>query len=209
MTDFLRAALLAAAMLFSATAATAATAATPATAPALPADSLYHLDDTFVDQSGRAFRLADGRGQPRVVAMFYTSCPYICPLIVDSARGVERSLTPAEQAKFRVLLVSLDPKRDTPAALAKVAGERNLDTTRWTLARTEADGVRKIAALLGVRYRALADGEFNHSSALVLLDGEGRVIARTEQMGAKPDPVFLAAVKAALAAAPAPAAPKG
>ena len=60
--------------------------------------------------------------------------------------------------------------------------------------------MRRTAAVLGIRYRALADGEFNHSSALVLLDGEGRVLARTEQLGAVPDPAFLAAVKAALAA---------
>jgi protein SCO1/2 len=50
-----------------------------------------------------------------------------------------------------------------------------------------------------VRYRKLANGEFNHSSMLVLLDGEGRVVARTEKLGAVPDPEFLAKVRATLA----------
>ena len=63
-----------------------------------------------------------------------------------------------------------------------------------------------VAALLGVRYRELADGEFNHSSALVLLDAQGRVVARTERLGPVPDPAFLAAVKSTLAASAAPAA---
>ena len=169
----------------------------------LPGDSVYRLTDVYTDQDGRAFRLADGRGKVRLATMFYTSCPYICPLIIDSARGVERALTPAERSRLAILLVSLDPARDDPAALKRIALKRKLDTTRWTLARTEAAGVRRTAAVLGIRYRALADGEFNHSSALVLLDGEGRVLARTEQLGAVPDPAFLAAVKAALAA-PAP-----
>lgn len=172
----------------------------PATAATeLPGDSVYRLADTYTDQDGREFRLADGRGRVRVATMFYTSCKFICPLIIDSAKGVEHALTPAERARLDILLVSLDPARDDPAALKRIAEKRKLDPARWTLARTEAAGVRRTAAVLGIRYRALADGEFNHSSALVLLDGEGRVLARTEQLGAKADPAFVAAVKAALA----------
>ena len=169
-------------------------------ADALPGDSVYLLDDAFSDQAGKPFKLADRRGRPQLVAMFYTSCRYICPLIVDSAKGVEHALSPAERARLGVLLVSLDPARDDTAALASVARKRKLDPARWTLARTDAGAVRRVAALLGVRYRALADGEFNHTSALVLLDAEGRVLARTERLGPVPDPAFLAAVKAALAA---------
>ena len=176
-----------------------------AAAPALPGDSVYLLENAFSDQSGKAFTLADRRGKPQVVAMFYTSCRYICPLIVDSAKGVDHALTPAERARLGVMLISLDPARDDTAALASVARKRKLDPARWTLARTDAGTVRRVAALLGVRYRALADGEFNHTSALVLLDAQGRVVARTERLGPVPDPDFLAAVKKTLAQ---PAGPK-
>ena len=168
-------------------------------ATGLPGDSLYLLQDRFTDQSGKTFSLADRSGKPQVVAMFYTSCRYICPLIVDSAKGVDHALTPAERARLGVLLVSIDPARDDTAALASVARKRKLDPARWTLARTDAGTVRRVAAMLGVRYRALADGEFNHTSALVLLDAQGRVVARTERLGPIPDPVFLAAGKATLA----------
>jgi len=137
-----------------------------------------------------------------VVSMFYTSCQYICPLIVDSGKGIEKSLTPAERARVRLLLISMDPKRDTPAALLAVVKKRNLDSTRWTLASPAPDNVRAIAGVLGVRYRALADGEFNHTTALILLDANGRILARTEQVGSRPDPEFLAAVRRAAAAKP-------
>jgi len=166
---------------------------------ALPGDSIYRLADAYTNQDGKDFQLADGRGQVRLVAMFYTSCRYVCPLIIDSAKGVEHALSPAERERLHVLLVSLDPARDDPAALKSVFEKRRLPADRWTLARTEAAGVRRLAAVLGIRYRPLADGEFNHTSALVLLDGEGRVLARTETLGSKPDPAFLAAVRAALA----------
>ena len=171
-----------------------ANAATP-----LPGDSVLQINNTFTNQHGKNFKLSDRRGKPQLVAMFYTSCRYICPLIIDSGKGVDNSLTPVERNNLSILLVSVDPKRDTPKALMTIVNKRKLDTKRWTLARTDEKGVRTLAALLGVRYRVLDDGEFNHTSALILLDAEGRILARTENLGSKPDPQFLAEVKKVLA----------
>ena len=164
-------------------------------------DGILTVKTTVATYRARAVILATGlRGKPRLVAMFYTSCQYICPLIVDSGKAVERQLAPAERARIGIVLVSMDPARDTPKALQAVADKRKLDGGRWTLLAPQADDVRGIAAVLGVRYRQLADGQFNHSSALVLLDADGRVLARTEKMGTQPDPEFVAAVRRAAAA---------
>ena len=56
-----------------------------------------------------------------------------------------------------------------------------------------------------IRYRTLADGDFNHTSALVLLDADGRVVARTERIGFAPDPAFLAAMRNTLRSSREPA----
>ncbi|MEO8330973.1 MAG: SCO family protein [Gallionella sp.] len=164
----------------------------------LPADSLYQLNLPLTDQDGRTADWGMRRGKPQLVAMFYTSCKFICPLIVDSGKAIERQLDEKQQKKLGILLISMDPKRDNPKALKTIVDMRKLDTTRWTLASPRQDDVRTVAGLLGIRYRLLADGEFNHSSALVLLDANGRVLARTEKMGSQPDPEFLAVVKKAL-----------
>ena len=166
-------------------------------APALPGDSIYQLPLPLTDSQGQTRDWRTLRGKPRLVSMFYTSCQYICPLIIESGKAVERQLTPAQQKRLGVLLVSMDPARDTPAALKKVVDQRKLDLGRWTLATPPADDVRSVAAVLGIRYRQLADGEFNHSSMLVLVDANGRILARTEQIGSKPDPAFVAAVRKA------------
>ena len=170
-----------------------------ATDKPLPSDSVYQLDVQLLDQAGKRQPWSAQRGKPRLVAMFYTSCQYICPLIVDSGKAIEHQLTPAERKRIGITLISMDPVRDTPKALAAVVAKRKLDTQRWTLASPRKDDVRQVAGVLGVRYRELADGEFNHTSALVLLDADGRVLARTETMGSKPDPEFVAQVKRALA----------
>ena len=188
-----------AAILLAASSAGSAIAASPPLPPApLPADSVLQVDGRFVAQDGRAFALAERRGKSQLVTMFYTSCPYMCPLLIDAAKGIDHALTPAERAKLPVLLVSFDSARDTPEALAALTAKRKLDTPRWTLATTDATTVRKLAGVLDIRYRALADGGFNHAGVLVLLDADGRILARTETVGAVPDPAFLRAVKESL-----------
>ena len=173
-----------------------ATAAQPA--PPLPGDSIYQLPLPLTDSQGQTRDWRTLRGKPRLVSMFYTSCQYICPLIIESGKAVERQLTPAQQKRLGVMLVSMDPARDNPAALKKVVDQRKLDLTRWTLAAPPADDVRAVAGVLGIRYRQLADGEFNHSSMLILVDANGRILARTEKIGSQPDPDFVAAVRKAV-----------
>ncbi len=166
-------------------------------APPLPRDSVYQLPLVLTDQDGHAANWAARRGRPQLVSMFYTSCRYTCPLIVDSGLAIQRGLAPAQRDRLDVLLVSMDPANDTPKALMGVVASRHLDTRRWTLASPPAASVRAAAGVLGIHYRKLADGGFNHTSALVLLDADGRVLARTEQIGSRPDPEFLAAVRKA------------
>ena len=170
-------------------------AATP-----LPRDSVYQLDAPLTDQAGRRLTLASKRGTAQVVVMFYTSCSYICPTIIDTALDLDRKLTPAERAHLGVLLISLDPQRDDPAALKATADKRGLDPKRWTLAQPQAADVRAIAGVLGVRYRVLADGELNHTGALVLLDADGRVVARSSKTSGLVEPQFLSRVRGVLTA---------
>ncbi|MCE4553537.1 SCO family protein [Roseateles cellulosilyticus] len=157
-----------------------ALAAVPAWA--LPGDSVYQLDAKLTDQRGQPVRLDVGRGQPVLVSMFYTSCQFVCPMLIEAAQATQAALPANERQKVKVLLISFDPARDTPEKLAAMAKERGLDSSQWTLARTDPATVRKIAALLKFQYRALPDGEFNHSAELILLDGEGRVATRTTML---------------------------
>jgi protein SCO1/2 len=164
----------------------------------LPTTSIHNLDIVLVDQDGRSSHLADRRGRPLVVGMFYTSCHSACPLIVDTLLATERVLAKDGGPEIDVLLVSFDPAHDDPRALKRTADSRKLAPPVWTLARAEPGDVRKLAAALDIRYRTLEDGEINHSSALTLLDREGRIVARTEKIGGTDD-VFIGELRRALA----------
>lgn len=125
--------------------------------------------------------------------MFYGSCPMACPLLIDTMRSIERTASPADRQRLRLLLISIDPERDTVAKLSELSAGRKLDASRWTLARTDAHSVRKIAAVLGIQYRKLPDGSYNHSSIVTLLTPDGEIAAQSSELG-KADPELLAAL---------------
>lgn len=169
-----------------------------AAATSLPADSLYQLDVRLTNQDGQAQPFAARRGRVQLVTMFYTSCTMVCPMIVDTLKLTRGAVAEPARDQLDVLAVSFDPARDDVPTLRRYAAVRKLDLQHWTLARAEPQDVRRLAALLGLQYRQLPDMEFNHSSELILLDRDGRILARSTIIG-RIDPDFVAAVQKALA----------
>lgn len=159
--------------------------------------SVYNLAVDLTDQQGAHHAIDLHRGHPVLVTMFYGSCPMACPLLIDTLRAVERAAATPQRDRMRFLLISIDPERDTVASLHELAASRKLDTRRWTLARTDAAGVRKIAAVLGIQYRKLPDGGYNHSSIVTLLDAAGEIEVQSSVLGSA-DPDLLAALQRSL-----------
>jgi len=164
----------------------------------LPGSSIYQFQPPLTDQNGRPFDIASLRGRPVLVSMFYSSCEMVCPMIFQTLQMTLKALPANEQDRVRVLMVSFDPARDSVAVLKEKAQTHHCDA-RWTLARTDDANARKFAALLGVQYRRLASGEFNHSSTIELLDAEGRIAARTGTLAAV-DPTLLKTLRKSIAA---------
>jgi len=162
-----------------------------------PSDSIYQLHSALTNQANQSITLDIYRGQPTLITMFYGSCPNVCPLLIETLQSIDKSLDATDRDQLRILLVSIDPDHDTPAALSVVAKNHRVDLSRWTLARANAADVRKLAAVLNVQYRKLPNGEYNHSSVISLLDRNGRSVATTSRLG-NPDAEFLKAIKTAL-----------
>lgn len=137
--------------------------------------SLYQADGTFTDDSGKPFRLADLRGRPVVVNMFFATCGYACPLTVTDLLAVQSRLSPELRRDAVFVLVTFDLARDTVAALAQYRSSRLLDAN-WVLLRGEDASVRELAALLGVKYKQEADGSFAHSNIFTILNREGEIV---------------------------------
>jgi protein SCO1/2 len=145
------------------------------------AGSVYDLHLEVVGTDGARHPLEELRGHPVVAAMFFASCPSICPLLINDLQRLETTAPASIRRDLRVLLVSFDPARDTPAVLQQaIVHGHGLDPQRWRVAvAPDDDTARVLAAALGTRYRAGANGMFDHTTDITLLDTDGRVRARS------------------------------
>lgn len=142
---------------------------------ALPAKSLYQVDATWTNDRGEPTTLASLRGRPVVLAMFFASCEYACPVLVSDMQRLRQALPPETRDRAQFVLVSFDPARDTPAAL-KAYRERSTLDAGWTLLHGDADAVQELAMLLGVKYKQDARGQFSHSNLITVLNADGEVV---------------------------------
>jgi len=156
-------------------------------APARYTDkSVYQLDSAWTTDTDKKVRLGALRGKPQVVAMFFASCQFTCPLTVIDMKNIETALPENLRTNVGFTLISFDSKRDTPAVLNAYRTKRDLSAQNWTLLRGEPDDVRELAALLGVIYKQDANGDFAHSNLITVLNPEGEIIF--QQPGVNIDP---------------------
>jgi protein SCO1 len=70
------------------------------------------------DYLGRPVTLASYRGRAVLVTFLYTHCPDVCPLMTSNLR-VALGMLGARASRVQVIAVSVDPRGDTPAAVAR------------------------------------------------------------------------------------------
>lgn len=146
-------------------------------APAAFTDkSLYQIESVWTTDEAKPVRLGTLRGKPQVVVMFFSSCQYTCPILVNDLKRIASALPEALRTNVGFTLISFDSERDTPEALHAMRTERDLPKADWTLLRGEPDDVRELAALLGVNYRKDASGQFAHSNLITVLNAEGEIV---------------------------------
>jgi protein SCO1/2 len=159
--------------------ASAAAAAAPAPERTLLAEPPRAIADfQLTDQSGKAVKLADFRGAPVLMFFGFTHCSTACPAALHQLRQLERQHG-AELGKTRIVIVSVDGERDTPAAMRTWL--QPLSAKFIGLTGTPAR-VQNIAAQFSAAFYKLpgaSAGEYSmeHNSQIFLLDAQGRLRA--------------------------------
>lgn len=148
--------------------------ASPATP--LAEKSLYLLESTWTSDVGKDVKLSVLRGRPQIVAMFFTTCEYACPIIIENIKSIEQAMPENLRDKVDFLLVSFDIERDTVQTLKEYRAKKQLSSAHWTLLRGKQDDVRELAALLGINYQKDARGQFSHSNTISILNAEGELV---------------------------------
>jgi protein SCO1/2 len=123
----------------------------------------------------------------QLVAMIYTNCSYACPRIIADLKRIENSLEAYKREEVSIVLVSMDPARDTPEKLQQFAKANKLDPKRWVLLTSGQDNIRELAALLNMKYKTELDGEISHSNIITVLNPAGEILHQQEGLGIDPD----------------------
>jgi protein SCO1/2 len=91
-------------------------AKTPASAMGKP---VKPTEAQLVDQDGRKLRLASDALADKVVVVgfVYTHCSDVCPMVAHTFSRLQESLAPLMEKRVRLLTLTVDPARDTPARL--------------------------------------------------------------------------------------------
>ncbi len=148
--------------------------AEPRTAFVLPqAEQLPEF--SLLDQHSAAFTAASLRGQWDLVFFGFTFCPDICPATLQKLAGVNRELEARGVTPPRIILVSVDPERDTPELLG-----RYVDYFRAGIVGVtgELEDIRALTKALYIYFEKVPlDGDnytVDHSPAVLVINPEGQ-----------------------------------
>ncbi len=138
-------------------------------------------DFELIHESGRAFTVDDFRGRWTFIYFGYTYCPDACPMTLGQLNVVDRNLDEAgDDAPTGYLLISVDPRRDTPDRLTEYTKFFN---PKFEGATGDEDELDKLAGSMGVLYRVPEDPEdpdnylVDHSSTVLLINPDGALQA--------------------------------
>ncbi len=97
--------------------------AAPKALPPATGVKLRLKDTPLIDQDGRPLRLrTDVLGDRIAVVNFvYTSCTTVCPVASATMAHLQQELGPLAGPRVRLLTISIDPQRDSPARLKEQA----------------------------------------------------------------------------------------
>jgi len=140
----------------------------------MPAPSL-----SLTAHDGSALRLVDLRGKVVMLTAIYSSCGLSCPLIMAQAKRVVGVLSKQEREDLRVVGITLDPERDTPTELQKMAKRHGVDLPLFNFVTGDAANVNGVLDAFGfARQRNAESGEYDHVNLFVLVDRAGRIAFR-------------------------------
>jgi len=147
----------------------------PRTATVLPAGAELP-NFSLIDQDGAAIGRDVFRGQWDLVFFGFTHCPDICPLTLQILATAKQQLAENGQDPLpRIVLVSVDPERDTPELMAQYVAYFGADNLGIT---GELDELRKLTNGLGIFFeKAAVDGDnysVNHSAVVLLINPDGQ-----------------------------------
>ena len=139
-----------------------------------PRLDLHPASFRLIGQNGDTVSLEQFRGRPVLVTFAFVHCSTICPLIVQHVLRAQEELrgSPDQPA---VLVITVDPWRDTPSRLETIAQQWRLPDDAWVLSGPIEDVEATLDAWQIPRIRDERTGDVTHPSLVYVVDRHGRI----------------------------------
>jgi protein SCO1/2 len=132
---------------------------------AVPAPAL-----ALVDQAGMPFTWDRLDGRPAVIAFVFAHCATVCPTLVNDLQAAR-----GEKVSPALVLVTLDPRRDTPQRLAAIAERWRLSAGDFLLGGDVAEVEATVTGWSVPWKRDTLTGEIHHGTQLFVVAPSGRL----------------------------------
>ncbi len=143
----------------------------------------------LINTAGQAVTEAHFKGAPALVYFGFTHCPDVCPTSLYLMQQALAALG-ARGAAVQPIFISLDPRRDTPAAMAAYVASGGFPPHLIGLTGSDAQ-IRAAAQAFAVAFQQAPstseDYSVDHTSFVYLLDGDWRVQALMSSIGSAPE----------------------
>lgn len=141
-------------------------------------DSIDHTiqEFVFVNQDSNIVTLDNLKGKVTVVNFFFTSCPSICPIMVDQLKRFQKEVD--GKYDVQILTHTVDPERDSVARLKAFIEKNKINTSNWDFVTGEKQRLYESGVYnfyLASSEDALAPGGFLHSEKFVLVDKDLKI----------------------------------
>ncbi|MGD2167186.1 MAG: SCO family protein [Gammaproteobacteria bacterium] len=132
----------------------------------------------FVDHNGNAFSTADLTAGFTLMFFGFTHCPDICPASLAVLAQASRQLRATRVPVPRVVLVSVDPVRDTPQRMQEYLANFDPEFLGLTASETELEPLRRDLGV-SVMKQALGGEQYTmtHNPQVYVISPAGAVIA--------------------------------
>ena len=137
---------------------------------------MQELEFTLTDENGNTVTEEVFAGRPVAMYFGFTHCPDICPTTLGLLASVEKKMANLRRP-VQFVFVSADPERDTPSRLRDYV---SLFNAEWTALGGPFDQLDRLLDSLQLAYVKVPTGNgdytIDHSTALVLIDPEARMV---------------------------------
>lgn len=143
-------------------------------------NSIFQLNSDWENQDGQKLKLAELNGKTLVMAMIYTSCKTACPRLTAEMREIEEKLGKYDSNKVRLVLISIDPKVDTPEKMKTYLKQNGFEGEQWLFLRSNDANTREFANVLSVKYKQISPIDFSHSNIISIFSDRGVLTLQKE-----------------------------